>query len=776
MITRALYLALGWFVISFLATLLMGTRLRRGGFWSSLLWLLTVLLAGDAWAIWTFGVPAEIAALSAVSFFNGLFWISKLPNWNALGRGAWSTTLLATALFIVYSFSVIAFTPLNPLSFLLAAMFFVVETIALLLGLTHAYESLDVTCRIRWKRHMLQLMPIPGYTPKVSFHVPTYNEPPEVVKQTLQSLAALDYPNYEVLVIDNNTPDEKNWRSLQAMCRRLGARFRCFHLDRWPGFKSGALNFALAQTAPDAEIIGVVDADYQLEPNFLTEVVPAFRVPSIAFVQAPQDYRDYRGSAFAEAIYYGYRYFFEVSMPSRNEHNAIIFCGTMGLIRKSALQEIGGWDEWCITEDAEASLRILKRGYESVYIHKSYGRGLMPFTFEGLKKQRFRWCFGGIQILRKHWEALVPWARAVDPENRLTPAQRYFYLTGGLQWYTDALNLLFACFLVLGGLFSLFGGGLAVRPMVGPLLVIPAVFLLLNTWRFLWVLRHRLHLSIRKAMSAMYGFFSLGWAVTLASIQGLIQSKGIFLRTPKSRTQSRLMQALRVTLWETGIGLACALTGVAAFVAEPNERTMFLCALLVWQSGLFLAAPVYSVMSAYRLGAQPAGAADRGAPVREDWAARWAMGAVAAVLLVAAIVQFIPQPAVTNYAQFQPPEVPAPRLIGLEQVPVDVRDDTPAPTAIPPSPAPTWTPWPTAPFTPGVTVTVLPTPTLTLSPTWTITPTGTPSLTPTPTNTPLPTLTLTPTLLPTLAPSITPTLTLPPPPAATLTPTPVPAP
>jgi len=56
-------------------------------------------------------------------------------------------------------------------------------------------------------------------------------------------------------------------------------------------------------------------------------------------------------------------------MPARNEYNAIIFAGTMGLIRKSALQEISGWDEWCITEDAEASLRMLKRGYQSVYIN-----------------------------------------------------------------------------------------------------------------------------------------------------------------------------------------------------------------------------------------------------------------------------------------------------------------------------------------------------------------------------------------------------------------------
>jgi len=79
------------------------------------------------------------------------------------------------------------------------------------------------------------------------------------------------------------------------------------------------------------------------------------------------------------------------------------------------LQEIGGWDEWCITEDAEASLRILKAGYQSLYIRRTYGSGLIPFTFEGLKKQRFRWCFGGIQILKKHWLSLLPWSHWGSP-------------------------------------------------------------------------------------------------------------------------------------------------------------------------------------------------------------------------------------------------------------------------------------------------------------------------------------------------------------------------
>ncbi len=458
MLTRSLYLAALWFAISLFVTLMGGHRLRNRNPFLGLGWLAIVIILGDMWALLTFGIPSEIILMSGIAFAFGGLWISLLPNWNAFGQVTWSMTLLATILFIAYSFMVTAFTPLNTLSFVIALDFFLIEALALVMALTHAYESFDLFCRVRWHRRVTNL-PAPGYMPMVSLHVPAYNEPPDVVASTLNSLARLDYPNYEVLVVDNNTPGEENWSRIRELCQDLGPKFRFVHLDRWPGYKSGALNFALAHTAPEAEIVGSIDADYIVKPNFLNDLVPYFATPKVGFVQAPQDYRYDPGDPFAESTYHGYKYFFEVSMPVRNEHNAIIFCGTMGLIRKSALQEIGGWDEWCITEDAEASLRILKLGYESLYIKHSFGRGLMPYTFEGLKKQRFRWCFGGIQILKKHWGALMPWAHWLDPQNRLSLAQRYFYLVGGLQWFTDVLNLIFGFFLKFGmgggaGMFS----------------------------------------------------------------------------------------------------------------------------------------------------------------------------------------------------------------------------------------------------------------------------------------------------------------------------------
>src|SRR5690606_34176382 len=142
---------------------------------------------------------------------------------------------------------------------------------------------------------------------------------------------------------------------------------------------------------------------YVVAPNFLRETVPYFRNPRVAFVQTPQAFHNADTNLFAQFSALAQRFFFEISMRSRNERNAIIFCGTMGLIRKRALQRIGGWDEWCITEDAEASLRLLRKGYQGLYVNQAYGRGVLPTTFEDTKKQRFRWAFGGMQILRRYW-------------------------------------------------------------------------------------------------------------------------------------------------------------------------------------------------------------------------------------------------------------------------------------------------------------------------------------------------------------------------------------
>src|SRR5258707_9788123 len=110
--------------------------------------------------------------------------------------------------------------------------------------------------------------------PKVSIHVPAYFEPPEMLKQTLDAAARLDYPNFESVVIINNTPDPDFWQPIQDHCRALGARFKVINAEQVKGLNAGALRIAMARTAVDAEIIGLIDPDYILQPARLTDRFP----------------------------------------------------------------------------------------------------------------------------------------------------------------------------------------------------------------------------------------------------------------------------------------------------------------------------------------------------------------------------------------------------------------------------------------------------------------------------------------------------------------------
>src|SRR5262249_47388355 len=138
------------------------------------------------------------------------------------------------------------------------------------------------------------LLPAPqassAVAPKVSIHVPAYRERPEMLKLTLDAVAGLDYPNFECIVVINNTPEPDFWQPVEEHCRTLGARFKFVYAEKLAGFKAGALRLALSHTADDAAIIGVIDADYVVHPDWLKDLMPAFADPAVGLIQAPQDH------------------------------------------------------------------------------------------------------------------------------------------------------------------------------------------------------------------------------------------------------------------------------------------------------------------------------------------------------------------------------------------------------------------------------------------------------------------------------------------------------
>jgi cellulose synthase/poly-beta-1,6-N-acetylglucosamine synthase-like glycosyltransferase len=480
------------------------------------------------------------------------------------------------------------FSGLSPVGLGLSIFLLILELLAILMSMAFGYEMTDALAREA--HEPLRPAGSDSYRPRVCLQVPAYNEPPDLLRQTLEALARLDYPNYLVQVVINNTTDSALWQPVEALCYELGPRFQFIHLPRWPGYKAGALNEATRRLAADVELIGIVDADYVVRADFLSACIPYLADPTVAFVQTPQHYRDWRDSSYLRGLFHAYRYFFDVTMVARARVNAIIFGGTMGLIRLSALRDVGGWAEWCITEDAEASLRLLARGWKSVYINHPYGEGLMPLDFDGLRRQRFRWAFGGIQILRRH-VGLMLGLRS----SRLTVAQRYHYLMGALGWFGEPVSVALGLFLLLATPFLALGHPLLIRQLAGVVLVMPLFMLVAGLSRLGWGLKVATGARWRDVPFAMMVMLALSWTVTRACLHGLIRERGVFLRTPKVRTPSRLRQALASASFETTIGLAFLVAAPILFLLGPRPLAIVMSLMLLWQGLAWGSAPAASL-------------------------------------------------------------------------------------------------------------------------------------------------------------------------------------
>ncbi len=486
------------------------------------------------------------ALMAAVlSLLLGLLVLGRMPRVRQTGylvMGGMivlvSTGLLAlidaTALEYVDRTDIVAMIAMSPLVLLACAVI-----------LTEGIEMAASLWRV--ERRVMRVG-IPEKSPRVSIHVPTYNEPPQMVIETLNALARLDYDNFEVIVLDNNTPDPEVWRPVEAHCRTLnaeGARFRFFHFDGLKGFKGGALNRALALTDPAAVYVAVIDSDYQVQPFWLRRVIPYFASPAIALVQGPQDYRDAGLNRFKSMAYEEYRGFFHIGMVERNEHNAIIQHGTMTIVRKDALEEVEGWSEWCITEDTELGLKLFEAGYEAAYVPQSMGSGLMPDTLEAFMTQRYRWVYGAMQMLKRHARAIFVGGSA------LSWPQRYQFLSGWLPWISDGLGMVVTLMAIVWTVLMWVLPSMIDVPM--PALSAAAMALFATKLiKTLLLYPPKVGSGVKGAFAASVAGLSLTHTVGKAAWTGLLTSGKPFLRTPKCADPASFTQVLRV-VWQEAI-------------------------------------------------------------------------------------------------------------------------------------------------------------------------------------------------------------------------------
>ncbi len=474
------------------------------------------------------GWPWKALAASLLALIPMIWFGIRFSRFKPMGRLFFDFLIQLACGLIVWSVTLPFNFYLDWIDWSMLVLLFPAQVAILAILLINGFEFTEVLWRREWIRHAGMLTPDPAEKqPFVSIHLACYNEPPEMVIITLDSLAALDYQNYEVLVIDNNTKDPAIWKPVQEYCEKLGEHFRFFHLEPWPGYKAGALNFGLKETDPRAEVVAVIDADYEVRADWLATLTGHFHDPKVAVVQCPQAHRDFEHNRFRRMTAWEYDGFFRIGMHHRNERNAIIQHGTMTMVRRSALEGTGGWSEWTICEDAELGLRLMHAGYELVYVDELMGKGLTPADFKAYKSQRYRWAFGAMQILKGRWS----WMTKKGP---LTSGQRFHFLTGWFSWFADALHLLFTLMAIF------WTAGMVAMPQLFSLpmqlFLVPVIGFFFAKAIFGFVLyRARVPCSWYDTLMASVASMGLSHAIARGILHGLTREKTSFVVTAKSR-------------------------------------------------------------------------------------------------------------------------------------------------------------------------------------------------------------------------------------------------
>lgn len=330
------------------------------------------------------------------------------PPMERLGLGAKILVFAYIALAVTY----LSWRPttLNPEAPVFSSLLYCAELFGFLTTLLHLFMVWRLTIRT-------SPPPPPGLT--VDVFIPTYNEDVDLVRRTLLAARNIDYPHGTWLLDDGNRPE------MAALARDLGVHYLA--RDDNTHAKAGNLNNALRHST--ADFVAVFDADHAPKRNFLDETLGFFRDPKLAFVQTPQDFFNldsFQHRKGKTRIWTEQSLFFRVIQRGKDAWNAAFFCGSCALVRRSALDEVGGFATSTVTEDLETSVALHKAGFRSVYVSTPLAFGVAPASADPFLKQRVRWGQGAMQVIRKEGFFL---------RGNLTIPQRLNYMASALTYF-----------------------------------------------------------------------------------------------------------------------------------------------------------------------------------------------------------------------------------------------------------------------------------------------------------------------------------------------------
>ncbi|MEG0175680.1 MAG: UDP-forming cellulose synthase catalytic subunit [Aeromonas sp.] len=238
----------------------------------------------------------------------------------------------------------------------------------------------------------------PAEWPTVDLMIPTYNEDLAIVKGTVYAAMGLDWPKEKLTIW---LLDDGGREAFREFAEGVGIRYVARETHEHA--KAGNINNALKQAS--GELVAIFDCDHLPTRSFLQMTVGWFyRDPKLGVVQTPHHFfsadpfehnlQRFRKMPNEGALFYG------LVQDGNDMWDASFFCGSCAVIKRSALDEIGGIAVETVTEDAHTSLRLHRLGYTSAYIRIPLAAGLATESLSAHIGQRIRWARGMVQILR----------------------------------------------------------------------------------------------------------------------------------------------------------------------------------------------------------------------------------------------------------------------------------------------------------------------------------------------------------------------------------------
>lgn len=407
--------------------------------------------------------------------------------------------------------------------------------------------------------------PLPLPRSSVDVFVCTYDEPVEVVEATLVGCRAITTPHTTHLLDDGRRP------RMAELASRLGARY-VTRADNAHA-KAGNINHALKVT--DSELILVLDADHIPMPDILEATTGYFADPKVALVQTPHDFSNRDSAQHTKTARHEQTLFYSVIAPGKDRHNAMFWCGSATLLRRTALLDVGGVLTDTVAEDFHTTIAMHARGWRTRYHEETLVQGLAPHDLAGFLLQRARWARGNIAVFRTRENPLTC--------RRLSFGQRVSYFASLFNYFSGLQRLILLAVLIA----TLLSGEL---PLHASVLALIALWLPWSVLAFVATIALGRG-TLGPLDSSRYGLLTMG--IYLRGIAALLRrGAGQFKVTPKYGVDQggvrivgmvRLLTTIGVTL-----ALACLLrvldvAGVVDLPSLPGFATGVVIALGVWE-------------------------------------------------------------------------------------------------------------------------------------------------------------------------------------------------